>query len=152
MVAPERIRILVDTNVLLRAIQLGNASCAVARSALKTLHQRNFELCLTPQNVREFWNVCTRPTDINGLGISTSGAERHTRLLERHFTVLPDSALTYTLWRNLVARHHVIGVKVHDAYLVAAMKAHGINRILTFNSTDFARYDDVECVGPQTLR
>jgi predicted nucleic acid-binding protein len=74
------------------------------------------------------------------------------RLLERHFTVLPDSALTYTLWRNLVARHHVIGVKVHDAYLVAAMKAHGINRILTFNSTDFARYDDVECVGPQTLR
>src|SRR5260370_42709661 len=27
-----------------------------------------------PQNVEEFWNACTRPTNTNGLGISVSGA------------------------------------------------------------------------------
>jgi predicted nucleic acid-binding protein len=144
-------RILVDTNILLRAIQHENPLCAVARRALKTFHRQNYQLCLMPQNMREFWNVCTRPTDHNGLGISAAGTERHARLLERHFTVLPDSALTYRTWRQLVIAHTVLGVKVHDAWLVAAMKAHGVNRILTFNASDFARYDGIECVDPQAL-
>jgi predicted nucleic acid-binding protein len=34
----------------------------------------------------------------------------------------------------------VLGTKVHDARLVAAMNVHGIERILTFNTGDFARY------------
>jgi predicted nucleic acid-binding protein len=144
-------RILVDTNILLRAIQNESPLCPVARRALKTLHRQIYQLCLTPQNVREFWNVCTRPTDHNGLGISVPGTERHTRFLERYFTVLPDSALTYSTWRQLVAAHNVLGVKVHDAWLVAAMRSQSISRILTFNRSDFARYDGIECVDPQTL-
>jgi predicted nucleic acid-binding protein len=31
---------------------------------------------------------------------------------------------------------------VHDAWLVAAMKAHGINQIRTFNTSDFKRYEE----------
>ena len=144
-------RVLVDTNILLRAIQHDNTLCTAARNALKALHRQKCQLCLTPQNVREFWNVCTRPTDYNGLGISISGTERHTRFLERYFTVLPDSALTYSTWRQLVATRNVLGVKVHDAWLVAAMNAHGVNQILTFNGSDFARYDNIECVAPQAF-
>ncbi len=140
-----------DTNILLRAIQNENPLCSVARRTLKSLHRQNRHLCLTPQNVREFWNVCTRPTDRNGLGISVPGTERHTRFLERYFTILPDSTLTYSTWRQLVAAYNVLGVKVHDAWLVAAMKSHGVSRILTFNTGDFARYDGIECVDPQTF-
>jgi len=145
------VRILVDTNVVLRAIQFDGPFCGPARTALKLLHRQNHELCLTPQNVKEFWNACTRPTDKNGLGISVPGTDRHTRLLERHFTILPDSALTYTAWRQLVATYQVIGTKVHDAYLVAAMKAHGVTRILTFNTRDFDRYREIQAVDPRTL-
>jgi predicted nucleic acid-binding protein len=124
-------RVLVDTNVLLRAIQRDSQFSAPARSALKRLLRQGVTLCLAPQNVREFWNACTRPTDRNGLGISVSGTDRHTRYLEKYFVILPDSAQTYTIWRRLVAEHHVMGVKVHDAWLVAAVKAHGISQILT---------------------
>ncbi len=116
---------------------------------MKTLHSQNCQLCLTPQDVREFWNVRTRPTDYNGLGISVPGTERHVRSVEGYFTVLPDSALTYSPWRQLVAAHNVLGVKVHDAWLVAAMKAHGVSRILTLNASDFARYKGSECVDPK---
>jgi len=144
-------RILVDTNVILRAIQHGHTFCEPARKALKILHRQGYDLCLTPQNVKEFWNACTRPTDKNGLGLSIPGVERHTRLLERYFTILPDSALTYAAWRQLVNQHHVIGTKVHDTYLVAAMKAHGITEILTFNGADFARFDGIQSVEPRTL-
>jgi predicted nucleic acid-binding protein len=144
-------RVLVDTNVLLRGIQQESPLCEPSRKALKVLHRQGHELCITPQNVKEFWNACTRPTDGNGLGISIAGTERHTRLLERYFTVLPDSALTYAEWRQLVPKHQVIGVKVHDAYLVAAMRAHGCTQILTFNIADFRRYDEIDSLDPRTL-
>jgi predicted nucleic acid-binding protein len=151
VVAAQGIPILVDTNVLLRAIQQQNLLSPVARSALKGLHRRGFRLCVAPQNVREFWNVCTRPTDLNGLGMSPSGAERHTRLLEKYFTILPDSLASYSTWRALVIAHSVLGVKVHDAWLVATMKVHGVAQILTFNTGDFARYDGIVSVDPRSV-
>src|SRR5258708_39186305 len=127
-------RILVDTNILLRAIQRDSLFCVPARNAIKRFHRLDSELCLTPQNVKEFWNACTRPTDKNGLGMSVAGAERHTKLLEKFFTVLPDSSAAYGIWRQLLPKYEVIGTKVHDAYLVATMKSHAIHRITTFNT------------------
>jgi predicted nucleic acid-binding protein len=43
------------------------------------------------------------------------------------------------------------GVQVHDARLAAAMHVHGIQRVLTFNARDFARYPDIQAVHPQAL-
>src|SRR5271165_4941720 len=91
----------------------------------------------------------TRPTDNNGLGIGIPGTERHTRFLERYHTVLPDSELTYAEWRQLVPIHQVIGTNMHDDYLVAAMKAHGLSQILTLDTGDFGH--DIQSVDPRSL-
>ena len=45
----------------------------------------------------------------------------------------------------------VIGVNVHDARLVAAMLVHGLTHILTFNTTDFARYTEITAVHPTAV-
>jgi predicted nucleic acid-binding protein len=37
----------------------------------------------------------------------------------------------------------VRGVHVHDARLVAGMKAYGIRQVLTDNHKDFARYPEI---------
>jgi predicted nucleic acid-binding protein len=47
--------------------------------------------------------------------------------------------------------HNVSGVQVHDARLAAAMRVHGIERVLTFNERDFARYPDIQAVHPRAL-
>jgi predicted nucleic acid-binding protein len=64
---------------------------------------------------------------------------------------IPDSLATYSAWRELVVARGVLGVKVHDAWLVATMKAHGVARILTFNASDFARYDGIASVDPGSV-
>jgi predicted nucleic acid-binding protein len=61
--------------------------------------------------------------------------------------MLEDSVAVYVAWKRLVVQHQVRGVKVHDARLVAVMKVHGVGRILTFNTGDFARFG-VETVYP----
>jgi predicted nucleic acid-binding protein len=47
--------------------------------------------------------------------------------------------------------HSISGVQVHDARIVAAMHVHGVKRIITFNTRDFARFADIEAVHPADL-
>jgi hypothetical protein len=47
-----------------------------------------------------------------------------------------------------MVKYSVSGVQVHDAKLVAAICAHGIRYILTFNVRDFNRYDEIVAIHP----
>ena len=96
---------------------------------------------MASQNLMEFWNVATRPVENNGLGQTTPAADKILRRLEEAFPRLPDTPEVYDIWRDLVVRFGVSGVKVHDARLVAFMLANGMKRILTFNANDFLRYE-----------
>jgi predicted nucleic acid-binding protein len=140
---------LADTNILLRFLLRNDPAYPDIRQAIRILKTRREQLVTTPQNIAEFWNVCTRPTTARGgLGLSIEATERRVRLLERHFRVLPDSPAIYQEWKALVLAHNVMGVQVHDARLVAAMKIHGVTRIFTINVTDFSRYPNVQAYAP----
>src|SRR5262245_46254864 len=101
----------------------------------------------------EFWNVATRPSANNGLGLSVAQAQRHLRLVERVFSLLPESPAVYAEWLRLVLVFSVMGVQVHDAHIVAAMKVHGLTHVLTLNTADFARYasEGIQAVDPRSV-
>jgi predicted nucleic acid-binding protein len=142
---------LVDTNVLLRTVDQTHSMHRVAVSALKTLIGAGATVCFTPQNIIEFWNVCTRPLDRNGLGLSPHEADATAARLEALLTLLPDNPSIYPEWRRLVATHNVSGVQVHDARLVAVMNVYDVDSIITFNGRDFSRYPHIRAVHPQDL-
>lgn len=121
-----------DTNLLLRGIQPAHPIHQIAVAAMAKLLSRGERVCIVPQNVMEFWNVCTRPAASNGLGLSLAEAERQLARLEALLMLLPDAPAVHVEWRRLVIRHGVSGVKVYDARLVAAMRVYGVNSILHF--------------------
>jgi predicted nucleic acid-binding protein len=143
---------LADTGILLRFLLRNDPAYPAIRQAVRTLKTHREQLVMTPQNIAEFWNVCTRPTLARGgLGLSVEATERRVRLLERHFRVLPDSPAIYQEWKALVLAHNVVGVQVHDARIVAAMRVHGVAHILTFNATDFRRYPGITAITPEDV-
>jgi len=142
---------LVDTNVLLRLVQKNHPMRPDARRALVTLRKQGEELCITSQNIIEFWAVATRPLDKNGLGLTVDEAARETRKLRRLFKLRTDSPAIFTEWEQLVAKYQVMGKQAHDTRLVAVMKAHGLSHILTFNVDDFKRFTNITPVAPQTV-
>ena len=104
---------------------------------------------MAPQNLVEIWAVATRPADTRGgLGITTEKAAAELQRLKSLFFVLTETPAIYPVWETLVITHGVSGKQAHDARLVAAMKVHGLNSILTFNTGDFARYAGIEVVHP----
>ncbi|GAB4456844.1 MAG: hypothetical protein OHK0029_15450 [Armatimonadaceae bacterium] len=144
---------LADTNLLLRTIQPEHPMHEPASRAIEAILTSGKSIAILPQNVREFWNVCTRPRERNGLGMTHSEVDEAITLLEASFPVLEDGLSVYREWRQIVLAYSVTGVQVHDAYLAASMRVHKIPSILTFNAGDFARYADlgITAIHPDSL-
>lgn len=144
-------RILVDTNALLRWIDLRSARRPVIIAAIRKLERRGDEVLIAPQILVEFWSVATRPTAVNGLGIEPRRVERLVNRFEKMFPLLHDNSAIHPEWRLLVALTGARGKQVHDARIAAIMRVHGVDHLLTFNGGDFARYPGVVAVDPASV-
>ncbi|MBY0227659.1 MAG: PIN domain-containing protein [Gemmataceae bacterium] len=132
-------RILLDTNILIRLANKADAQHALADRAVDELARRGETLCLTPQVLIEFRSVATRPTP-RGLGLPAALADALVAGFEAKFKMLDDTAAIYPAWRLLVTTLGVLGRQVHDARLAAVCHAHGVTHILTFNFAHFNRF------------
>ncbi|MBO1065855.1 MULTISPECIES: PIN domain-containing protein [Nostocales] len=142
---------LVDTNILLRLVQKNSPMHLDTQRAILTLKKQGNFLCIIPQNIIEFWAVATRPLDKNGLGLSITQAEEESEKLKKIFILELDTPQIFTEWESLVIKYQVMGKQVHDARLAAAMVAHNITHLLTFNVEDFKRFSDIVVVDPRSI-
>lgn len=144
-------RVLIDTNILLR-IANGQSDSLFKKAvdAVEALLVAEHTLYVVPQNIYEFWSVATRPTTVNGLGMTKTEAQRSIETLSQ-FRMRQDERSIYQHWIALVEKYDISGKTTHDARLVAAMVRHRIERLLTFNSAHFARFDEIEVWTPEAV-
>ena|SRR5579871_6258093 len=143
--------VLVDTNILLRAIQPASPLQQVTLDALAVLEALGEQLCLVPQNLYEFWVAGTRPAAQSGLALSALEAEHEITQICRRFQLRDDPPQLYGQWLSLVSPQQIIGKNAHDARLVAAMQLHGIDKLLTLNGAHFQRYARIVVLAPQDV-
>lgn len=141
----------IDTNLLLRSAQPESSDCECARSALDILAASGADLFVSLQVIAEFWCVATRPVDVNGLGWSSDAVAAEVEMQLGRLLVLTDTPANFSIWLDLVRIHAIKGKKVHDARLVAVMKAHGVENLLTFNVDDFKAYQEINAVHPASV-
>ncbi len=139
---------LIDTNVALRWMQRNAPEHPVAVQAVRVLLNAEVQIALATQNLIEFWNVATRPTEANGFGWSIQRAQEVIADLESLFEVLHETEAVYVEWKRIVQKYGVRGRQVHDARLVAFAQVYGIDRVISFNEVDFQRYNEIQVVHP----
>jgi toxin-antitoxin system PIN domain toxin len=139
----------VDTNVLLNAVNAQSPLHAVCRGRLEEWREQASAWFLTWPIIYEFLCVSTHPSVLQnpfslpqawrfatallaapGLGVLIP-TSRHADVAEEVFAELPD------LHANLL----------HDAATAILMREHGIRRIMT-RDTDFHRFPFLEVVDP----
>lgn len=91
---------LVDTNILTRLAEPGHAMHQAAIDAVKLLAAQGHKLCIVPQNLYEFWVVCTRPTGVNGMGRSAAEAVAELANLKALFAWLDEASSVYGVWHS----------------------------------------------------
>lgn len=144
-------RILVDTNVLLRCAQPASPDHLTASQSLLAIDAAHLTSCLVPQVIYEYRVVATRPVAVNGLGMDIATVDASVENLIRNFSVLRDERGIFHHWRTLVRDGAVRGKEAHDARLVAAMGRHGLTNLLTFNPSDFIRYPSITIHSPASV-
>ena len=142
---------LVDTNVLLRFVNVEAELYETIYNALDVLVERQNEVAIVPQNLYEFWAVATRPPSANGFGWSVQRTRAQLDTLRQRFKLLNDTPDLFSTWLELVTRFEVKGKQVHDACLVAAMQTHSVKNLLTLNIKDFERYSEIELIHPEEI-
>ncbi len=142
-------RVLFDTNILARAVQNSHPRQEAAIAAVAAIVNREDVPCLLPQNLYEFWVVCTPPADENGLGIAVETAGQRLEELKDIFEILDETPAFLPAWKALVVHHEARGKAAHDARLVAGMQVHGITRLVTFNKQQFIRYPGGTVTTPE---
>ena len=143
---------LLDGNILLRVSRRADPHYREIRSALLSYRRRPIRLCYTYQALGEFWNVSTRPSDQNGLGLSIAETEAIAQEIERDFEFLPDSQAVHDRWRSLLVKYEIKGIRVHDARLAASMYVHNVAELLTINVRDFGRFEGLTVVHPANVK
>ncbi len=130
---------LVDTSCLLRLSGENDPREAATQMAMDQMTDAGVNLVVAPQNLVEFRAVATRPAAVNGLGLTPDAVEMELDRFGLLFALLPEDGF-YTHWRDLCFRAKVSGKQVHDTRLVAVCVAAGVQTILTWNPSDFARF------------
>lgn len=133
-------RVLLDTNIIIRAAQPNQPTWPEINQALTALVAHGCTLCVVPQNIYEFWVVATRPLAQNGFGMTPASAKSLVDGTLGKLTLLRDERGIYDLWMSLVDQYAVEGKSAHDTRLVAAMQRHSINNLMTNNKSDFLRF------------
>lgn len=145
--------ILVDTGVLLRAFDRSSPVQKTIFRVFREHWQRGSVFVTSHQNIAEFWNVATRPASARGgFGLSVDETLKRVQTIEKLGMVLPFTNACYIEWRQILVTHSITGVSVHDARIVATMKSHGIQHLLTLNDADFQRYSGITVLTPDSAR
>ena len=132
----------IDTNILIYANVASAPFHQQAFDALKRVQQSERPLWISRQVLREFMAARTRPQTFAKPSTPQVVIER-ARYLEEQFQVADDMATVTEQLIKLLGEFKFGGKQVHDANIVATMLAYDIPCLLTYNITDFKRFEKI---------
>lgn len=131
----------IDTNVLVKSRVPGAPDHDAARASLERAFRDPEPLRISRQIMREYLAVVTLPQTWP-VAITRQEALNDVSRLIGTFEILEDGPVVTEYLLAICREVPAGGRQIHDANIVATMLAHGERRLLTFNVSDFRRYDD----------
>lgn len=141
--------ILLDTNVLGYAVNADVPQHRASHAAVQAALDGRIPAVLFPQILLEFFAIITHPRRVLA-PLDPVRAWETTARLSSGISVL-DPPATLTALGEVIRAIRPIGGGVFDLFLVAQMRAHGVETICTYNGQDFARQPGVEAIAPKDL-
>lgn len=102
-------RVLLDTNVLIRLLNTDEPYHEAARLAVSTQIDAGASCVLVPQVLYETWTTATRTEAANGLGREPAEVHGFLESQIANFTLLSDPPALYRYWLDLMRDYDVRG-------------------------------------------
>jgi uncharacterized protein len=138
---------IVDANVLVYALDADAPQHLVSRHLLDEARSGATTLYVTSQIMCEFYSIVTNPRRVSKPRNAADTIAAIAALLS-FLHVLPIPARAVEAWLDLLRRRPVTGGDVFDLHLAATMLANGVQRIYTFNTSDFEAFTELVISTP----
>lgn len=138
-------QILIDSNVLVYAINDSSSKNKVARVFLKKSF-KNSNLCLAQQNITESLRILTHnkfPKPWNA-----KEAIEQISKMTNNMSVISPNIKTLFYFFEIIRKIRVSSKQIFDAYLVATALSNGVFTIATDNVRDFKIFEEINIINP----
>jgi predicted nucleic acid-binding protein len=139
--------VFIDTNVLVFANTATAPLDAEAQAALQSFAASGAEMWISRQILREYLATLSRPQTFSSPVPAVTLIADVTRF-QSQFLIAEDGPSATANLLGLLGSIAIGGKQVHDANIVATMQTHGLRRLLTHNTADFARFGAIIQVEP----
>jgi len=138
---------LLDSNVLIYLLQRRSPFHRQTVETLRRLALKGATFFMAPQTIYEFWVMATRPIVDGGLGYDPAAARGEIQRFLLRYQLLDDTRFTWLEVIDMAVSENIIGRRIHDARLVAIMKAHGLAEVVSFDR-DFDGFAGITRIVP----
>lgn len=139
----------IDANVLAYALNRAAPQHAASQALLDATLDPSNTLYVTSQVLCEFYSIITNPKRFPKGCSAAQAMEIVSRFLSLPgVKVLPAPTAVVDGWLRLLQRHPVTGADIFDLQIVATMLANGVQRIYTFNVSDFQVFTELAAIEP----
>jgi predicted nucleic acid-binding protein len=138
-------QILVDSNILIYAINTSSPKNKTARDFLKKASKES-KLCLSQQNITETLRILTHKKFPNPWPMKE--AVNEIAKMADSVTIISPNTKTLFYFFEILKKTKVTSSQVFDAYLAATMLSNGIERIATDNQKDFSIFEEIKVINP----
>lgn len=142
--------ILVDTNVLVYAVNIDAREHHASRALLKAVSDGEVGAALVSQILLEFFAVVTNPRRVER-PLTAAAAWGEIDRFRVIFRVLDPGPSALDELSRLMKARKITGPDVFDAWLVAQMRSCGVSAICTYNAADFAALSVTALTPEQVL-
>ncbi len=142
-------RIFIDTNILFYANNPADPFGSQAIARINELADRDNELIISTQVVREYTAITLRNAQYNKLPMQETVLRvlNNVAAFRRDFTVINETSDTLDNWLSLLPQI-TTSRDVFDFNIAATLQSAGINHILTHNVSDFKKFSNWLTVLP----
>lgn len=134
--------IFLDTNILVFSSFTASQFHKRALGRIDSLQKEGYLFWISRQVIREYLVVKSRLLD-NENKYDSKDITDEIRDFEDQFLIAEENLNTTAKLLHLIEQHNVIGKQIHDCNIVATMLSNDITKLLTNNSSDFARFSSL---------
>ncbi|HKJ69354.1 MAG TPA: PIN domain-containing protein [bacterium] len=131
-----------DTNVLVYAIDADSQFYEQSRSVLL---DSDGKICPSSKNLTEFLAVVAR---VGERPLTLPEALHAVQSFLCLCSVLYPTPKSARILYELLQKHQITGLAIHDVEIASIALAHEISELLTFNTDDFGFIETLECHPP----
>jgi len=146
MVLQESKKYLIDTNILIYAVNENSAYHEKALDLLQNIAVKSYNACISTQNILEFQRVLTHKSFENVL--PQENIDEIVKIWLDYFEVIFEDKTVWLEYQKLTKRIKPSGNKIFDLWLSATMKANGVDVIITVNTKDFKNIKGIKAINP----